>query len=348
MDEQHTEVPQVVDNKQPTSALTRYDSNPFTAAWTGIQKLIKTNTHTVVGVAFFNVLLFAIMGIALISLFLATVVYIVRHNPNLPIYGNALGFLDSMSDTSIYLTWGIGVVVWIFVLALTQSLQLTLTVAGARGVTLKFGELLKSSIRSVFPILGYACLIILTLLLMGLVLALASTLLGIVTLLVAFVVILAMVYVALRLSYVTYSIVDKHLGPVAAMKDSWTISRGHLIETLGSASVAALIFGLPSLVLTALARAADGTPALSGIFSLLELVLIVVLVIGAAMSMAERYVQIQAVASKQITAAPLSAINYLAIVAAFFLSGLMNALTPQPTLNDTRDLPLEDTYIHYN
>lgn len=339
MDEQLTEAPHAADtNKEPASALTHYDSNPFTTAWTGVQKLIKTNAHTVIGVALFNILLFVVMGVALVSVFLAIVAYVIRYNSDLPDYSSSLGFLDSMSDTSIYLTWGIGAAVWIFVTALTQSLQLHLTVAGAKGIALKFGALLKASIRSVLPILGYVSLVILALLASGIAFALLGTLLGFVTLLLVFVVILAFMYVALRLSYVTYCIVDKHLGPVAAIKDSWTISQGHLIETIGSASVATLIFGLPSLILTALARASEEAPTISGIFSLLELVLIVVLVIGAAMSMAERYVQVQAVANKQLSTRPLSAFNYLAIVAAFFLAGLMNVLTPQSTLNNPRDL----------
>lgn len=313
------------------SAPAHYDSNPFTAAWYGIQKLARTNGSTVIGVALFNILLFALLGVTAILLVLAIGAFVFKGSPELQatIDPSAVDFINSISDTSIYATWILGLAACIFFMALTQSLQLNLSVAAARNVPLKFGALLKASVRTVPPILGLIALIVLAMITFALVLALLSTILGIIMFLVGVVAVLAVIYVGIRLSYASYSIVDLHLGPVAAMKHSWKISSGHLIETIGSAAVASLILTIPSIVLNALARVTEGAPMVSGLFGLLEIVLMVVLVIGAAMSVAERYVQLQAVETKQLTPTSLNPFNYLAILLFVFLAPILSALSPK-------------------
>ncbi|HKX24012.1 MAG TPA: hypothetical protein VJM46_02145 [Candidatus Saccharimonadales bacterium] len=332
MDEKETMKTEEPQGPKPASAPSHYDSNPFTAAWSGIQKLAHTNGSTVIGVALFNILLFALMGVTAVLLVLAIGAFVLKRAPDLQAWITDQAFLDflnSISDTSIYATWILGLGACIFFMALTQSLQLNLTVAAARGVAVKFGALLKASVRSVPPILGLISLVILAMIVFFLAIALLSTVLGIITFLVGVVAVFAAIYVGIRLSYASYSIVDLRLGPVAAMKHSWKISSGHLIETVGSAAVASLILTVPSIILNALARLTESAPTVSGLFGLLELVLMVVLVIGAAMSVAERYVQLQAVETKQLTATSLNPFNYLAIVALIFLSFILNSLTPK-------------------
>jgi Kef-type K+ transport system membrane component KefB len=80
--------------------------------------------------------------------------------------------------------------------------------------------------------------------------------------------------------------------------------------------------------MNALARITEGAPVVSGFFSLLDLALVVVLVIGAAMSVAERYVQIQAVNDKKLEPAPLSPFNYLAVMLVLVLAPILQALSP--------------------
>lgn len=323
------ENPQV---KKPIAKTIQYDSNPFTAAWSGVQKLIRTNASTVVGVAFFNLLLFALTALSGILLVLSIGAYAFKHTPELLAYitdQNILDFLAGVSDTSLYATWGIGTVVCIFLMALTQSIQLNLTVAAAKGISLKFGALLKAGVRTVMPILGLIGLAILIIIATFSTLGALSGLLGIITLLFMVMALLAIIFVGIRLSYAAYSIVDLGMGPINAMKHSWRISDGHFIETISSAAVASIILTVPSIILQALARVTQDTSILSSVFGLLDVTLTVVLIIIAAMAVSERYVQLQALHTKQATAKPLNPLNFLAILIVIFLTPIMSALSPQ-------------------
>jgi hypothetical protein len=335
-----------------TSPLTRYDSNPFTAAWSGIQKLVRTNAQTVVGVALFNILLFVILGLTTLVVVLSVFAFVAKHFGPLPTFPSytAFDFLNSMNDTSIYFTWGIGFALCASVVALVQSLQLNLTLAATKNIPLKFGKLLKASIGSIGAILGFGILILLAIIAVSVALGLLAAVLGPITFVIALVAILAIVYVGLRLSFTPYSIVEHRTGPIAAIKNSWRITNGHVIETVGSAAVAWLVLAVPSLVINALARITEGASVVSGLFSLLDIALVVVLVIGAAMAIAERYIQIQAVANKELETTPLSPFNYLAVVLVLILAPILQLLSPGmktgtdqtfPGLNNT-SLPTQD------
>jgi hypothetical protein len=319
-------------------APTVYDSNPFTSGWSAIQKLIKTNTHTVIGVALFNILLFVLLGVTVIAIAFTVVAFGIQHFatdiPGDVASNPAFEMFKGLSDGSIYATWVIGVAALIFVATLLQTLVLNLSVGAARGVTFTFGTLLKAAVRTVLPVLGLAVLAILAVLAVTIVIGLLAAPLGPIVMLVVLLAAIAAVYLALRLAYASYAIVDLHLGPIASLKHSWKISRGHLIETLGSSAVASLITTVPSLVLTALARVTESTGA-AAVFGLIEFVAMLVLIVLTSMPLAERYVQIQAVADKKLTAAPLSPMNYLAILLVIVLAPIMNAISPAPTMDGT-------------
>jgi len=336
----------------------QYDSNPFTTAWTGIQKLIRKNAQTVVGTAFFNILLAIILALTFIVCFFALFTFVINHDEALrnmyPLPANtALGFLTSMSDTSIYATWIIGGIVLVFVIALMQSLQLQLAIASAKNTAIKFGELLKRSLKTTLPLIGLAVLILLAFVLTVIIIALLSLALGYVTVILALVALLAFVYVELRLSFAAFSIVDEHLGPVEAMRRSWKITQDHVMETIGSGAVGLLIIAIPGLIFDALARVTEGVPVLSGVFGLLNGLVAIVLVVAATVSLAERYTQLQAVKDKKLTTAPLSPFNYLAVTVFLIVAPIVGALSPQlgkdqnnpfngvhgPTAPNSRQLP---------
>ncbi len=325
------------------SSLALYDSNPFTAAWAGLQKLVKTNAQTVVGVALFNIVLFVVLGLTGLVVVFSIFAFLAKHDPSFPTWifpsYNSFDFVNSMNDLSIYLTWAIGFVICVLVMTLTQSLQLNLSLAAAKSVPLKFGALLKASMGSVLPIVGFVCLMILAFIVGAVALGLLALVLGPITLVVGVVALAAAIYAGLRLSFATYVIVDRRLSPVAAVKNSWKLTDGHLIETVGSGAVAWIILAVPSLIMNALARITEGAPMVSGIFSLLDLALVVVLVIGAAMAIAERYVQLQALANKELKPVALSPFNYLAVLVMLILAPILQALSP--TLKDGNGQPFQ-------
>lgn len=333
------------DQSMPDAAPGAYDSNPFTAAWTGIQKLIKTNSQTVVGTALFNILLTVVLVVTLFVIAMSLISFGLKHNSYLEAAyqiptSAPYSFLTSMSDASIYVTWIIGVAIIIFVLSLIESLQLTLGVAAARSVPLKFGALLKQSTKFVLPILGFVGLMLLVIIVASIVIGLLAVPLGFITIVVGLVAVIAGIYAALRLSFTVYSIIDEHLGPVAAMKRSWGLTEGHIIETIGSGAVALLIVTVPDIILTALARVTEGLPLLSGLFGLLGAIVATVLLLGATMSMAERYVQIRATKEGSVAPAALSPFNYLAIAVFLVLAPILSALSPKPTDNSQLQDPL--------
>lgn len=330
------------DQPLPDGTLEVYDSNPFTAAWAGIQKLIKTNSQTVVGTALFNILLTVLLVVTLFVLAMSLISFGLKHNSYLEaayqIPSSApYSFLTSMSDGSIYATWFIGLAAVVFIVSLLESLQLTLGLAAARSIPLKFGALLKQSIKFVLPILGFIGLVLLVIIVASIVIGLLAIPLGFITIVIGLVAVVAGIYAALRLSFTVYSIVDEHLGPVAAMKRSWSLTEGHLIETIGSGAVALLILTVPDIFLTALARATEGLPLLSGLFGLLSALVATVLVLGATMSLAERYVQIRATKEKGLAPAALSPFNYLAIAIFLVLAPILSALSPK--LSDSSQDP---------
>lgn len=324
---------------------TAYDSNPFTAALTGLQKLVKSNSQTVVGVALFNILLTTLLVVTAGVIFLAVITFVAKHDDALGgMYAfpanSALGFLSNMSDGSIYVTWILGFAVCVFLMALMQSLQLNLTIAAAHQQALKFGVLVKQSARTALPILGFVGLMLLAGVIGAIVIGLLSIVLGYITLVVGAVAVLAAIYAGMRLSYTVFIIVDDHLAPVAAMKQSWETTEGHLIETIGSAFTAMLVLTVPDIVFTALARVTEGVSVLSGIFSIISAVVTTVLVIGATMVMAERYTQIRQLKQHGDAPLPLSSFNYLAIILALFLSFILNALSPKTDST----YPIDNTY----
>ncbi len=306
-----------------------HDSNPFTTAWSGIKKLFKLNIHALIGMALFNLLLCMVLCVTFVAAVFTLLAFGLRHNLVVGTYTppELLGFLSSFSDASIYASWVISLVIFVAVVALLQALQLQLAVASAKRQQVNFGRLLKRGVSLILPLLGYFGLMVLAVAAGGLVLVIFAKLLGFVALVLAFVIVVAAIYAAFRLLFAPYVIIDEGLSPLAALKRSWELTNNHTIETVAAAAVASLIT-IPNLILSALTQASEASPGLSGTLLVLNAVLAVVLVIMATMAVAERFVQLQAIANKQLTAAPLHPFNYLAIVLMFLVGPLVNAVSP--------------------
>ena len=318
-----------------------YDSNPFTTAWTGAQKLLKTNLHNMVGLAFFNVFLFTVLGTTVIVVLLTLLAFVAKHNPqaNIPMPRDTVySFAASMSDSTIYLTWGIGALIIILVITLLQALQIRLTVAAARLTHIRFGALLKDSLEACLPLLGFGGLLVLCMVMLVLAIGLLAGLLGPITIVVALVAFVALVYVGFRLAFTTYGIVGERLSPIAAARQSWGITNGHIVETLGAAAITSLILAIPGVILSAFAKITENLPLLSGVLSVIDMVLTVLLVIVAAMAVAERYVQLLAISKGKLKATAVSPFNYLAIGLLLVVAPLLAALSPSQSNTSTTPL----------
>lgn len=329
-----------------------YDSNPFSASWSGIQKLLKLNSSTTVGVAFFNIVLSVLLGIAIIGLLVVTIIYLLR--TAYPQFAEAifaylsLDFLGSINNTSVFATWIITPIVIILIGTLLQTLQIKLTTESAWQRTIKFSELFKSSIGRVPSFIGLVLLMGLAIILPFIAMVLIGhTALAVLSFVLALVWLSVIVFVGLRLSLATFCIVDRQLGPINAIKQSWAITQGHIIEIIGTACVAMLIALVPSVIFAALDLVLQNVPIVTSILNVLSAIVAIVLSIAATMAMAERYAQLQAVADKKATATALSPLNYLAIVIVVLLMIVSSALTPKVDINKTPSIstPIEPIRI---
>jgi len=307
-----------------------YDSNPFTSGWHNVQQLFKLNPHTTIGLAFFNVLI-GILLVAIVMVFLFTIIGMMRQSGAttmlLPLMEN--DSFNNLSPAVLGIVLVLSILLFAATMTLLQVWQTKLALATAKGHTITFGAVLKGSFRYILPLFGFGLLVLAGILAFVVVMALLSPILQLATIVLALIGFIAMIYIFLRLSYVTYAIIDEQLGPIQSMKRSWTLTNGHLIETIGSAAVSSLVLAIPGVIVSALARMTEGTPGVSQAFDLLDLIISIVLVVVAAMPLAGRFVQIQAVANKQIEPAPLSPINYVAVLLLIVVGPILSALSPQ-------------------
>lgn len=329
--------PQETSARQDTTAHPQshlYDSNPFTSAWRGIRSLVTLNLRPLVGLVFFSLLMFILLGATLLAILLAIFAFGIKNSPgfDFSFLGSDLyGFVTSMSYGSIVATWVIGFVVCVAIITLLQVLQLRLTISSAKSTTVTFGALLKRSLHLIMPLVGLVVLLIGVVLAAAIVLAILAKILGFITIIVGLAGLIFAVYASFRLGFAAYSIVNEGLGPIAALKRSWALTNGHVIETIGSQATSWLTMAIPSLIVSALARATAGIPTVSMIFDLLDFLLIIGLLAIASMAVAERFAQLQALDAKQLTAPSLSPLNFVAIVLVFVVAPLLNALSPKTT-----------------
>lgn len=352
MDKKNTAKPVDKPKKATTStsgveAEITYDSNPFTSAWSGVQKLLHVNPHTMVGVAFFNVLLFMLMAIIGIILFFTIIGLWHKANPSVlfPVGALDLTMFESMSSGMLIAVLVGDLILLILVAILIQILQAKLAIASARGTSMKFGQLLKESTGRVLPVLGFGALGFLAVVMCLMVISVLFQILSFAAFAPAFLLLLGLVFVSLRLAFTLYVIVGEKVGPIDGLKRSWKLTKGHLIESIGSASVAWLILAIPSVVVSAFARLSDGNPGVSQVFDLLGAVISVILVIIAAMPLAERYTQLQAASENKMAPSTLSPLNYVALLLVLFVGPLLSSLSPQGArmnlLTPGYDTPLE-------
>src|SRR5690242_7566745 len=317
----------------------QYDSNPFTTAWNGIQKIFTVNPQSFVGVTVAILAICAALGATAVVFALATFAFMAKHYPRSdPFPGqSSLGYFHYMSDSTVFGLWGVGIVVGALLLTLLQALQMRFTIASARNTSVTFRQVFGPSLKYLLPLLGLAGLITVSLALVFVILGLASIAAPIVLVLLGLAAIISLVYVCFRLSFASYAIVDKNLGPIAAIKHSWASTDGRVVDIIGVGAATYALMAVPSIILTALSKVSEGVPVLVNIFDVLGLVLELVLLVVATMPMAERYVQSQAVYDKEIEAAPTSGFNFVAIVLVLVLMPILNALTAEPTDGNNTD-----------
>lgn len=284
-----------------------------------------------VGIAFFNVLLFMLMAIVGVVLIFTIIGLWHKANPSVtfPIGLLDLTMFESLNQGTLTAVLVGDIILLVLVAVLIQILQAQLAVASAKRTSMKFGHLLKQSVQHMLPVLGFGALGFLALVAGLMVLSVLFQFLSFAAFAPAFLLLLLFVYVSLRLSFTLYAIIDDNLGPIEALKRSWKLTTGHLTESIGSASVAWLVLAVPSVVVSMLARLTEGSPGISQVFDLLGVIVSVILVAIAAMPLAERYTQLQAVADGKITPAKLSPLNYVALLLVVLVGPLLSSLSPQ-------------------
>lgn len=307
-----------------------YDSNPFTTGLTAVKKLFSLNSQALVGVTLSIFVASAALGMSAIGFWFATTFFLTRG------YANSGGIdfpqpleqlFNGMPDGLAHVLWGGSLVVAVLFAALVQALQLCFTIETARGVTISFRQVLRTSFKYILPLMGLAGLALLAVFVFLIVIgALAAAAPAIVFLLGAATVALV-VFVSLRLAFASYSIVDKNLGPINALKYSWRVTDGRLIDIAGTAALAAILFIVPGIIFGALAKVSEGIAGLVTTFDILNLVFQIALIVIAAVPIAERYVQSVAVHNKEIEPTPTSPFNFLAIALIFVLMPVYDALT---------------------
>lgn len=330
---------------QHAASAVQYDSNPFTTTLTGIKKLFRLNANPLIGTVLFNILLGALTIATLLAGFVALIAFLMQSNPTLGAMAarsfppDALEFFGSISVGSIYATWAICLVLIIFFAALGQAIQIKLVTATATGAAIHFGELLKKSTKSVLPLVGLTALA--TLVAIAIVLlfaALFAANAGILLFLLVPALLVLGFYFGVRLAFTSFAIVEEGVGPIASIKRSMALTKGHFAETIGVAAATMVIVFVPTIFLDLLTTV--GGPA-GGIFQLISLVVGLIVGTIAIVGAAERFVQLRAVKDGTMQAGKTHVSNYLAIMAVIvcmIISGMVSN-----RMNQTYP-PMQDPY----
>lgn len=316
--------------KRATGAV-QHDSNPFTTTLTGIKKLFRLNANPLIGTVLFSIVLGILTILTIVAGFVALIGFLVQTDPMLGAMAQAnfppelSDFMSSMSMGSIYATWAISLALFIFFIALGQAIQFKLVTATAVGSAIHFGELLKKGTKSVLPLVGLTALCVLVflaiMLLFGAIFAANAAIL-------LFILVPALVvfgfYFSIRLAFTSFAIVEEGVGPIASIKRSMALTKGHFAETLGVIAATMVIVFVPTIFLDLMSTVGG---AAGGVFQLISLVVSFIVGTIAIVGAAERFVQLRAVKDGTVQASKTHASNYAAIGAAILcliISGMVS------------------------
>ncbi len=301
----------------PTTALA-HDSNPFTTTISGIKEVFRFNTGSLVGTILFSLFLGALLVATLATMALALIAFIIQQNvpdsaafiANLP--SEAISFATHMPVGSIYTTWVIGLLLTILLGTFMQAMQLKLVAASANSQAIGFGDLLQQSAKRVLPLLGLMAIITMAVIASIILLVVLGQITGPVIAVLIIIGIVIALYLCVRLAFAAFSIIEEGLGPMAALKRSVELTKGHFAETVGVIAVTALFVLVPSLLFDLLSNAV-GDPA-SSIIMLISMIVSLVVSTIVGVGFAERFVQLRNIKSGAVAATKTHVMNYVAIM----------------------------------
>lgn len=313
------------------------ESNPFATTQLALKKLFRLNTNTFIGMSAFSLLLVILAILTALAVVVAGLAFAFRHTG---LYASGAAALvdaaNSMGDVSIYVTWLIGIPLFIGLIGLLKALQLRLVTATADEKQIGFGATLKQSVGRILPLIGLDALVVLGMAVMGIVLSLLAGAIGLIIIPIIIVAVVAFFYVALRLAFASYAIVDEHLGPIAAIKRSWAISTGHFAEIVGIMATAGLVVLAMELILNILIQAGSGSMAISGLVALLGLLAGATIPTLALTGVAERFAQLRDVRDGKRTSGQTHVLNYLAVIILIIVSIVTASVSPKNSLDSNQ------------
>lgn len=308
-------------------AFAPHDSNPFSTTITGIKKLVQYNTSTLVGVAIFSFLGAIVLFATFAALFIAGAAWIMRYDDSglrlvLPVTNP---FFVSLSDVNIYTTLVIGTILCVAIGTLLHIIGAKLAIISAEGQKISFGELLRHCVWRILPTLGLNILLTVACAVPFLLLVLMSQIVGPIAFVLGIVALISLVYVVIRLVFAWFSVLQ--LGPIAAIRNSWQLTKGHEFETIGVVGATAIVVILPISVVNTLASNIGGLVGaiLMGIVAIASIALGTVMLAG----MAERFVQLQYIRDGKVAATKVHPLNYATLIIYFVANMIIGSMAPR-------------------
>lgn len=300
------------------------ESNPFTTTQLAIAKLLNLNLHTSIGVVLFTVLLFFVAVLTAIAIMAAAAAFIIQHAANAADIAplQVRDMAASITEVNIYITWIIGVPLLIGLIWLGKTLLLSLVTASAKGQEISFDTALRQSFNRLLPLLWLDALVLVALFTTAAAIVLLGNVLGPIMLPIMLVAVIVIVYGALRLVFTTYALVDERLGPVAALKRSWHLTRGHIAEVAGIISATGLMVIIPAVAMIVLAQALSGTLLPTAIVGTLSVLAVAALAALVMCGIAERFAQLRDVGDGKRASGKVHISNYVALLLFVVLAGL--------------------------
>ncbi|HXH26641.1 MAG TPA: hypothetical protein VNG90_01985 [Candidatus Acidoferrum sp.] len=327
-----------------------HDSNPFTTVITGIEKLFTYNASSLTAYIFFSAAAGIVMVFTIMALVVAGIAFIQQNASFNWVDTSALiipqiqlgGFFGTMTTATVYTTWIIGLPLLVVLCLLLHISAIKLALLSSAKKTVGLGDVLKQSLKRIIPALGLIGIVIGVMLAAFILLGTLTHILGPIGFVLIIIAVLAFVYIGLRCTFAWLSLVNG-AGPIAALEDSWSLTYGHIAETVGIVAASASVVMVPLLLLNTLAATGDGTFA--GIISIISLLAALVSAVIIAVAYAERFMQLRHIQEGSLQASPTHPFNYLAVLILVIIL-TMSGLAPHnnQTFMPTPRCPIYDMH----